>query len=160
MSPLVADLYAWSNGQRGIMERRLLAESFIVMEPYWTLRTGSIPFWMVFNMEPSARALESYLGRRDPFQEIGIMLFSHGVESAGLAPIERWLALARRAGSGGCLVGVDPKAYPRDFAVFVRYYFDLKQKFGARYPIPAPLPLRELDAFVARNEGRYEVTWE
>src|SRR5438876_5656222 len=53
MSPLVADLYAWWTQRRGITERRLFVESFIVMEPYWTIRTGSIPFWMVFNMAPS-----------------------------------------------------------------------------------------------------------
>jgi len=40
---------------------RLLVESFIVMEPFWTIRTGSVPFWMVFNKLPSAEALEQYL---------------------------------------------------------------------------------------------------
>ena len=65
------------------------------MEPYWTVRSGSIPFWMVFNMEPSASSLERYLDDRDTFDDIAIMLFSHGVESVGLAPIERWRALLR-----------------------------------------------------------------
>lgn len=152
MSPLVADLYDWSYRQRGIAERRLVAESFIVMEPYWVLRTGTVPFWMVFNMEPSAHAFESYLHGRAAFDEIGIMLFSHGVESAGLASIERWRAL-------GSLVGVDPDAYPRDFAVFVRYSFALRQHFRARYPIPVPLPLAELDRFLSERVGRYRVSW-
>src|SRR5205814_241746 len=59
----------------------------------WTLRTGSIPFWMLFNTEPSARALAAYLDRAGRFDEIALMLFSHGVESVGLAGIERWRAL-------------------------------------------------------------------
>jgi hypothetical protein len=159
MSPLVADLYAWCNRGRGIAERRLLAESFIVMEPYWTMRTGSIPFWSVFNMEPSAAALEAYLDARPGFDEIGVMLFSHGVESAGLAPVGRWRDLAARARQG-VLVGVDEKAYPRDFAVFVRYSYDLRRKFRARYPIPPPLALGDLDRFLNEHKGRHAVRWD
>lgn len=147
LSPRVADLYARWNRSRGIKERRLLAESFIVMEPYWTIRCGAIPFWMVFNMEPSARALARYLEERnDAFDELGIMLFSHGVDSVGLAPIERWQALCRRA--NGRLIGVDAKAYPRDFAAFARYHYALREQFRARYPIPEPLPLQELERFL------------
>src|SRR5829696_8374755 len=56
MSPFVADLYAWWNERRGLSSARLLIDSFILMEPYWTIRTGSIPFWMVFNTEQSLAA--------------------------------------------------------------------------------------------------------
>jgi hypothetical protein len=152
LSPRVADFYAQWNRRRGIAERRLLAESFIVMEPYWTVRTGAIPFWMVFNMEPSARALERYLTKSESFDELGIMLFSHGVNSVGLAPIERWQVLARRA--NGNLIGVDPRAYPRDFGVFVRYHYALREAFNARYPIPDPLPLQELEPFCDDFQAR------
>lgn len=147
LSPPVADLYAACNERRGISERCLLAESFIVMEPYWTLRTGAIPFWMVFNMQPSARALERYLRERPRFDEVGIMLFSHGVESVGLARAAEWLRL-------GELIGVDPRAYPRDFGVFVRYHYALRKRFRARYPMPAPLPLAELEPFYDALQAR------
>jgi hypothetical protein len=152
LSPLVADLYAQWNKRRGIRERRLLAESFIVMEPYWTVRTGAIPFWMVFNMEPSARALERYLGASERFDELGIMLFSHGVESVGLAPIERWQSLAARA--NGKLIGVDARAYPRDFGVFVRYHYALRKAFSARYPIPERPSIEELEGFCDAYQAR------
>lgn len=69
MSPLVADFYEWWNRRRGIDERRLIVDSFILMEPYWTVRTGSVPFWMVFNKEPSLHALESYL-KNQSFDEM------------------------------------------------------------------------------------------
>ena len=147
LSPRVADLYAECNRRRGVSGRHLLAESFIVMEPYWALRTGAIPFWMVFNMQPSADALERYLGRSAAFDAIGIMLFSHGVESVGLAPIERWRSL-------GKLIGVDPRAYPRDFAVFVRYHYALREEFRARYPIPEPLPITALEPFCDDAQAR------
>ena len=143
----MADLYARWNARRGVKERRLLAESFIIMEPYWTMRTGAIPFWMVFNMEPSARALERYLRERGPFDEVGIMLFSHGVDSVGLARAERWQRL-------GQLIGVDTHAYPRDFGVFVRYHYALREHFVARYPLSAPLPLSELEPFCDAAQAR------
>jgi hypothetical protein len=48
-------------------------------------------FWTVFDTEPSRRALLSYLdGAATPYDEIRLMLFSHGVESAGLASIPAW----------------------------------------------------------------------
>ena len=147
LSPRVADIYADRNQRRGIGERRLLAESFIVMEPYWVMRTGAIPFWLVFNMQPSARALERYLRAQPAFDQVGIMLFSHGVDSVGLAPIERWRAL-------GELIGVDARAYPRDFGAFVRYHYALRRRFRARYPLPAPLPLGELEAFFDAAQAR------
>jgi hypothetical protein len=159
MSPVVADFYQWWNGERGVSGNRLLVESFIVMEPYWAVRTGSVPFWMVFNKLPSAEALESYLDAKAPFDEIYMMLFSHGVDSIGLAPVEKWREILKRAQKQGVLVGVDESAYPRDFAVFVRYYFDLKRKIRARYPIPPPLTLNHLDSFLNDRNGRYRVQW-
>jgi len=127
------------------------------MEPYWTVRSGSIPFWMVFNMEPSASSLERYLDDRDTFDDIAIMLFSHGVESVGLAPIERWRALAKRG--NGALVGVDADAYPRDFDVFVRYHYPLRERFAETHPIPAPLTIADVERFISSSGKRYDVTW-
>jgi hypothetical protein len=158
-SPLVADLYRWWNAQRGVTDRRLLVESFIVMEPFWTLRTGSTPFWMVFNKEPSAAALEGYLDHAEAFDEIYMMLFSHGVDSIGLVPIERWRALLARARKRGDFVGVDVKAYPRDFAVFVRYHRDLPRRISTRYPLPEPLPLERFYEFLARRRDGNAVRW-
>ncbi len=159
LSPLVADFYGWWNQQRGVSGTRLLVESFILMEPFWTIRTGSVPFWMVFNKMPSAEALERYLDARDPFDEIYMMLFSHGVESIGLTPIERWHRILQRARKNSSFVGVDERAYPRDFAVFVRYYFDLQRKIQSRCPIPPPVSLDQLDTFIAGSGNRYAVQW-
>ena len=159
MSPVVADFYQWWNRERHVLGKRLLVESFIVMEPYWTVRTGSAPFWMVFNKEPSAEALKAYLDGRDSFDEIYMMLFSHGVESIGLTPIEEWRAILGRARKKGAFVGVDERAYPRDFAVFVRYYYDLQRKIQARYPMPPSVALNRLDEFLSQAPTRYPVQW-
>jgi hypothetical protein len=87
------------------------------------------------------------------------MLFSHGVESIGLTPIEHWRRILQRARSRSSFIGVDEAAYPRDFAVFVRYYFDLQQKIKNRYLPPPPATLKQFDDFVKENNGRYAVRW-
>lgn len=159
LSPLVADLHRWWYERRRIPSRRLLASSFILMEPYWTLRTGSVPFWMVFNTEPSAEALEEYLEGSPAWDDLFLMLFSHGVESAGLAPMDRWRDLLKRARRRGELLGVDPDAFPRDFAAFIRYHVELPKKIPARFPLPGPLGLGPLEDFLEETDGRYSVRW-
>ena len=92
---------------------------------------------MKFNTEVSARALERYLGQTEPYDEIDLMLFAHGVRSIGLAPIERWRTILARARQRGRFVGVDEQAYPADFAVFARYNPALRRIDGRR-PMPPP----------------------
>jgi hypothetical protein len=158
LSPLVADLYRWWYRERGLLANRLLVESFIMLEPYWTLRTGSVPFWMKFNMEPSLEWIENYLDGTDPYDEIRMMLFSHGVECVGLPSIERWRKTLRRARRHGSFVGVDEDRFPRDYATFVRYHTEM-QKIPARYPLPGPLVLSQLDAFLQERGDLYPVEW-
>jgi hypothetical protein len=159
MSPLVADLYRWWYQRLGAADNRLVVDSFILMEPYWTTRSRSVPFWMVFNTEGSFQALEGYLGRTPAFDEVLITLFSHGVDSIGLVPIRQWRSLFSRARQRGDFIGVDEASYPRDFAVFVRYHFDFLRKISARYPDLPILTLEELTEFLSQTRDRYRVTW-
>jgi hypothetical protein len=158
LSPLVADLHRWWYARRDIIERRLVADSFIVMEPYWTLRTASIPWWAKFGVQPSAERLERYIEDAGPFDEIGVMLFSHGIRGAGFAPIERWRVILARARRRGFFIGVDEARYPRDFATFKRYHEEMR-RIRPRIPVPDRLGLDELDAFLAEAGSRYPVAW-
>ena len=158
MSPLVADLYRRWYEERGLSANRLLIESFILLEPYWALRTGSVPFWLKFNMEPDLEWIEKYLDGAEPYEEIHAMLFSHGVESVGLPPIERWRTVLSRARERGSFVGVTEEKFPKDYATFVRYHTDLK-KIPSRFPMPGPLSLDRLDAFLEQARDRYAVRW-
>ncbi len=160
MSPLVADLYRWWHARLGAADNRLVVDSFILMEPYWTIRTRSVPFWMVFNTEGSWRALEEYLDQAPPFDDLLITLFSHGVDSIGVVPIREWRRLFSRARTRGDFIGVDEAAYPRDFGVFVRYHFDFLRKISARHPSPPALTIDELNEFLRQTRGRYRVAWE
>jgi hypothetical protein len=158
LSPLVAELYRWWYRGRGIDSTRLVIESFILLEPWWTLRSGAAPFWMVFNKEPSLAAVERDLDGTEPFDEIALTLFSHGVDSVGLPSIERWAAVLSRARTTGRFVGVDRAAFPRDFAVFLRFHRDLTA-VSARFPMPAPLTLAQLDTFLESAGHRFAVEW-
>ena len=159
MSPLVADLYRWWYQRLGATDNRLVVDSFILMEPYWTSRTRSVPFWMVFNTEGSFRALEGYLGQAPAFDELLITLFSHGVDSIGLVTIQQWRSLFPRARKRADFIGVDEASFPRDFAVFVRYHFDFLRKISARHPSPPAMTLDELNEFLTRAGEQYRVTW-
>lgn len=129
------------------------------MEPYWALRTGSVPYWAVFGTEPSADRLEAYLRAAAPYDFINIMLFSHGTEGAGVAPATRWRELFGQARTAGRFIGVDERRFPCDFATFARYSTDLRHSIPARYPLPGPLALEQLDAFLREQGDRYAVRW-
>ena len=159
LSPLVADLYRSWYARRGIEPARLLVESFILMEPYWALRTASVPYWSEFAVEPSVERLEAYLDGTDPYDEIRVMLFSHGTEGIGLARPDRWRGVLRRARRLGDFLGVDEDAFPRDFGALARYHPAVKS-LPQRHPLPDPLTLDDLDAFVASSPGGYAVSWK
>jgi hypothetical protein len=118
-----------------------------------------VPFWTVFNTEPSLATIHRYLDAAGPFEEIRLTLFSHGVASVGLASIGQWRSVLDRATKVGSFLGVDEQAFPRDFASVTRYHRALA-KVRKRYPMPRPLPLRDLDAFLDRQGDRYEVHWK
>lgn len=159
LSPLVADLYKWRYKQRRIVANRLVVNSFILQEPWWAMRTGSVPFWLKFTKGPSYEKIMQYLNERDAFDEIFMMLFSHGIESEGLVPIEKWKEVLARARKRGEFMGVSEENYPSDFGSFVRYHTEFKQKIQSRYPIPGPMSLQEFEDFLTTSPYTYQAEW-
>lgn len=160
LSPLVADLYSAWYREQGVAADRLLVESFVLMDPHRAWRAGLVPFWMFFNMLPSLESLEAYLGARPAFEQIAMMLFSHGVRSIGLAEIEQWNRCLAKARTRGFYVGVDTRAYPQDFAVFVNYSRDLERYFGKINLDIARLPFERAREFVQSYPGNTRVSWK
>ncbi len=159
LSPLIADFYAKWYGEHGIDANRLLVESFILMDPHRVWRAGLVPFWMFFNMLPSLQSLTHYLETRSAFDEIALMLFSHGVRSIGLATIEEWNQCLSKARKRGFYVGVDTRAYPQDFAVFVNYSRDLERCFGDIDVELPRVPYAMARDFVRSQAAGTRVTW-
>lgn len=160
LSPLVADLYRWWHGQRGHRPRRLLCGSFILIQPHAALRSPTVPWWSLFNVDRSASRIEAYLEDANGFDEIWMALFSHGVDSIGLAPIERWKQILGRARREGRFLGVDERRYPRDFAGLARYRLRLQRALAQETtPNTEPLGLGDLDSFLSRRSRRHGVDW-
>ncbi len=61
LSALVADLHVDWYKKLNRPTTRMLVSSFITMEPHWTLRTGSIPFWTVFPLQQSFEVTKKYV---------------------------------------------------------------------------------------------------
>ncbi len=159
-SPLAADLYRWWYARLGRRVNALLVESFALLEPYWAIQMGLIPFWLTFNTESSSAFLEKYLHQSGEWDEIFMMLMSNGVPNAvGLTPIPEWRRIMSRARKRYDFIGVEEAKYPVDFATFLRYERDLKEKVKCRYENPEPLTLQELKLFLAEHGKNYTVEW-
>lgn len=156
MSFVTAAVYRDWYRDAGIVPRRLVVDSFLLMEPLSTMRLHAIPFWLLFGVEPSADALERYLKTQPPFDEIDMMLFSHGVDSIGVASIERWRALLDTAKREGRFAGADPVHYPRDFATFARFGRALTH-LQPQFPLPPALPCARFEALLRHHGAAHRV---
>ncbi|HET9078084.1 MAG TPA: hypothetical protein VFN68_14200 [Acidimicrobiales bacterium] len=157
LSPFVAELYRWWYRRLGRPDHRLFVESFVLVDPYWMLRAGAVPYWITFNAQPGLERLADYLRGAEPYDVIEATLISNGTWTPGLAGPDQWkdvLACARRRGR---LAGVDPERFPSDLAVFARYRDSLRRT-RPRWPLPPPLEPTDLDGFAREHAGRYGVT--
>lgn len=84
LSGPVGDLYRNWYADRGLPTGRLLVESFVLHDPTSALRSGRVPYWALFPVQPSLDRLRTYLSCSHPYEEAAELL-SHGVDSIGLA---------------------------------------------------------------------------
>ncbi|GAB3540204.1 hypothetical protein GCM10027443_37800 [Pontibacter brevis] len=157
LSPFVAELYRWWYRQRNIEPDTLIADMFFLMDPYWTIRTGSVPFWLAFNAKRSIHNLNQYLQHTAPYDNIFMLPFSNGVDGVGLATqndLEAVLAQAKKAGD---FLGTEPDLYPFDFGTYARYQKDIQEKIPARYPADVSLTLSRFLAFAQQVKGKFNV---
>jgi hypothetical protein len=158
-SPMVADLHRWWFRRRRIPSNRLIVSSFALTEPYWTARTGSVPYWMKFNTEPSLASLDEYVRGVEPYDEIYLMLFQHGVKAVGVPSKEEWQEVLGYARRKGVTLGVDLDEFPLDFSHFARYDEEIPKQIPSRYPLPRPLQLSEFDEFFGEHGHQYAVDY-
>lgn len=148
LSGLVADLYREQYAHRDINADRLLVQNFALLDPWWTLRTGSVPYWLPFNTRAAVDSLRTYIESAGPFEEIYLTLFSNGVEAAGQASIDQWRALLNSARSRGEFLGNRPEKHPLDFGVYTQYHSALPETIPSREPLLPPLPIDEFEEFL------------
>jgi pimeloyl-ACP methyl ester carboxylesterase len=176
-SPLVADAYRRRNEQLRRPTDSILAENFVLLEPWLAMRYNLTPFWTVFPVEPSLKRLQEYLtkcqGTGKAFRDGFMFLFCSGVDSVGLAGVDRWKALLdghfasqdgekkRPARDRILLVGTDEKAFPKDFGFPARYQTELARAVGAegQYVMPPVLRLAEFEHSMTQNGGHFGVNY-
>ncbi|TFV59582.1 hypothetical protein E4P41_11655 [Geodermatophilus sp. DF01-2] len=141
LSGPVADLYRRWYAGRGLPTDRLLVESFVLHDPIAALRSARVPYWTLFPVRPSLDRARGWLGSTGPYQDTALLLFSHGVDSIGLARPGDWRDVLGQAR----LLGVDAHRFPVDFPAFARYGPALRRD-RPHWPLPdEPLPLSVLD---------------
>lgn len=148
LSPLVADMYRWWYGRLGWPDDRLYVESFVLLDPFWVLRAGAVPYWMTFNTDAGADHLERYLDSTQPFRAMDVALVANGMVTPGLAGIDRWRQILARASGTGRFAGTDVDRFPSDLASFARYR-DVLRRDGAKHDLPPPLAVDEAESFLA-----------
>jgi hypothetical protein len=160
LSPFVADFHRWWYRRIGRPTSRLLAESYVQWDPYWVLRLGVVPFWLRFNMEPSYQELHRYLDSAEPYDEIYLNLFSQGLRSPGVVPLERWQHLIEaRARQHAAIIGVDEDAYPIDTGSTMRYQ-PAFQDLPFRHPLPPSTSPDDIDLFLQQSSNDYaRIAW-
>lgn len=90
---------------------------------------------------------------QSPFDEIDQMLFSHGTEGIGLAPLDDWRRIIGQARRRCSFIGVDERRYPRDFATFIRFQ-QVLHRLGPRHE-PPPLAIARFDALLRERGPRW-----
>lgn len=155
-SRLVADAYLDAYGGHA---RRLLAETFICVEPTWVLQSRSVPLWLTFATESSLATLDAHLRHgTGGLTDLLVTLFPHGVRSAGIAPAEAWIRTGTTNGLGTTLAGVARSRWPADFASLATYSRALRRVDRGDDP-PPPMTLEWVEAFVSSAGAAYDVSW-
>ncbi len=106
----------------------------------------------VTNEAPAAR-LARYLDGVEPYDSIHLMLFSHGVESVGLASIDRWRKCRARGDSAASTRTRTRATSPPSSGTAPT------SSTSARYPIPDPVNLAHLTSFLEQVGSVYAVRW-
>jgi hypothetical protein len=113
-------LREWHQGS-GAPADRLVVPSFVLGDPWTTIVKGAVPFWTFFSVEAALDSLRAYLEDAAPYRYVDLMLFQHGVPSAGIADPDEWLRVAGARGARARLLGLDARRFPHDIASIARY---------------------------------------
>jgi hypothetical protein len=119
LSAAVADMHRdWLAGA-GRPAGRLLVESFVMLDPVGVAEAGLVPYWTAFPVQDALQSITDYL-RRQTYDRADVLLFPHGVRSAGIASPEDWLRI-REFVSEVRFPATDIRRYPADFRALAAY---------------------------------------
>ncbi len=105
LSPMVADVISDWYRDMGFRDHHLLVSNGLQMDPWWTIRTCSVPFWTALPGGEAVDRVRAYLARSTRWRSVDLMLGPDAADP-GEGELQRWQEVVRRAGTGSIL-GVD-----------------------------------------------------
>lgn len=121
MSSIIANVFRKWYQEQDLPSNRLLVETFNVISPFSSLQKSCIPYWLFFNVESAAEDLEIFVNNSEKFEEIYMMILSHGKKSIGYTPASHWESIMEKATNKHSFIGTNPEKYPVDLAFYSRY---------------------------------------
>jgi hypothetical protein len=156
-SPFVSELYRWWYKQRRILSNRLLIGTFTRLDPYRTLRTGSVPYWTRFSSEAQVKMLEEYLKDHDRYDEIYLMRYIQGIEGIGFAGAGRWQQVLASAAKKSEVLGYGYETDSIDHALMTGLNTELENAIASRYDVPGPLGFGAFSGFIREARDKFRV---
>ena len=135
---------------RGEAGNRLVVPSFVLGDPWSTVNSAAVPFWTFFAVQPARQALDDYLGRTEPFHDVHLFFFEHGVRSPGIATPADFADTVRRHGAAPHIEAVDVAKFPHDIGTLGRYGPAFRRLPRARAPW-SPLPVADALSALGRH---------
>jgi hypothetical protein len=100
---------------------RLVVPSFVLGDPWTSVDKALTPFWTFFPVRPALRAFGDYLDHAEPYRDIHIFAFEHGVMSEGIATPDEFCQTARDHGATPHLEAVRRSKFPHDIGSLAAY---------------------------------------
>jgi hypothetical protein len=152
LSGPVADLHRRWLTESGHTADHLLVESFIMLDPIGAIAAGLVPYWTAFPVRDALTHVTRHLIDR-PVRKVDVLMFPHGVRSAGSTEPADWLAL-RRYAQQVRLPATDVRRYPADFRALAAYSAAIGRLAPVGEPCSPPHPgLDQIVAQLAQHTG-------
>src|SRR5690606_36158613 len=120
---------------------------YVMLDPVQAVRTGSVPYWTFLGVQPGRHAALRYVtdaaAADDPYDDLQLLLYPHGVASCGSAPPEEWRALREQlTGRFSLLPGTDER-WPSHVDAMARFGPSLRRLPTVVPEPPPPLPVEQ-----------------
>ncbi|KAA2254037.1 hypothetical protein F0L68_30965 [Solihabitans fulvus] len=122
---------------KGFSGDRLLVESYLMVDPVGAAKVGLVPFWTVFPVRRAQAGLQRYVADVAPVRELQVLLYPHGVRSAGWGPPACWDSLTEFVDRVE-LPATDRRRYPADYRALPAYGSLLRGLAGGTPELPLP----------------------
>jgi hypothetical protein len=122
----------------------------VLGDPWNTVNAAAVPFWTFFAVQPAWAAFDDYLGQAEPYRDVHVFLFQHGVPSPGIATPADFVDSICRHGAQPHLEAMDPAKFPHDIGSLARYGPVFQRLPRARTPW-SPLPVADALSALARH---------